>query len=796
MTDRRTARVGRRMLAVLRPTRRVPATKIVIRTLAVLLVAAFAAGGLAQVRVETGVDSFLPASDPSVARFEELARSFGGDPVVVLLRSEQPRALLDRERVDAVLALEGELSRLADVAAVYGPLSTLNQLAAQSQRLLAELSGRRDGLRVAAVGAARARGESEQAAVAAGEQAVREFDARYGPLLVESLPVGLPTLRNPRFVENVVFNDAGEPKPQWRYVVPDARSLAILVRPREGLSQDGTERLVAAVRAAVAAADLPAAATVSGVPGIVAALGATIDAEIPLVGAVAVVAIGLCLFLVPWTRRRRRLLPLGVTVAATVLTVAVLGWLDRPVSLGVVAFLPVLVGLGSYYPTYFARGARPRVVVVVAAGTAAGFGSLALSPLPFVRDLGVTLAIGIAFAVALGWLLLRRPASRDNRHPESGDPAPRVAEFDTVAGRSGGHPAAAPLRTRVAAVGAAGAVALAGWALLPALALQTNIDDLAAGLPALADAQAVEQVLGSSGELVVVLSGPDVLSPAAWTWMRQAQEAVVTRYADQADPVLSAPGLLGFLGPEPTAAQIRAGLRLLPPYLTGAVVRDDGQVAVASYGVRLDDLDRLRALTDGIRAALPPPPPGFTAELSGLPTVAVRGYELVSGDRYLAGLAGLVVAGGVLLLGLRHRSDGARAVVAAALATGVELFVLWCTATPLNPLTVALGSLTAAVGCEFTVMMSEAVRRGDRSLHVAVGLATLTSAVGFAVLAVSELAVMRQFGVLLAGSVLLSYLAARFVVRALPPTAPPTAPPDPDPAPAGNPPVGSLVGAT
>lgn len=723
----------------------------VLRAAVALAVAVVAVAGLLQVRVETGVDAFLPAADPSVARYEELARSFGGDPVVVLLRGEWPRALLDAGRVEDVLALEGRLAGLPDVASVYGPLTTLDQLAARSRELLVALDGRRDGVGAAAEAQARGRGEPQAVAEAAGRAAQQVFDERYGPLLAGGLPVGLPTLRNPRFVEDVVFDADGRPRAQWRHVVPDERSLVILVRPREELTQEGTERLVAGVRAAVAAADLPAETTVSGVPGVVAGLGTTIDDELPVVGVVAVGAIGLCLLAVPWTprRRRRRLVPLAVTVSATGLTLATLGWAGRPVSLGVVAFLPVLVGLGSFYPTYVARGARPRVVVAVAVGTAAGFGSLALSPLPFVRDLGLTLAIGIGYAVALAWLLVRADA------PGPAAPLPPAAP--------------APARTRAAVGVVAGVVAVAGWAALPALALQTDVEDLAAGLPALADAQRVEEVLGSSGELAVVLTGPDVLDPAAWTWMRRAHDAVVTGYGDRADPVLSAPGLLGFLGPDPTAEQIRAGVRLMPDHLTRAAVRGDARVALLTYGVRMDGLDRLGALTDGIRAALPPPPPGFTAELSGLPTVAVRAYDLVSADRYPAATAGLVVTGAVLLLGLRRRADGGRAVLAAALAAGVELALLWLTATPLNPLTVALGSLTAAVGCEFTVMMSEAARRGDRTLRAAAGLATLTSAVGFGVLALSQLAVIRQFGVLLAVSVLLSYLAARFVVWALPP---------------------------
>ncbi|MCO7193489.1 RND transporter, partial [Pseudonocardia sp. McavD-2-B] len=354
------------------------------------------------------------------------------------------------------------------------------------------------------------------------------------------------------------------------------------------------------------------------------------------------------------------------------------------------------------------------------------------------------------------------------------DPADAGAPAgDDVAVPDGPGPVTRPGRSRLVAVVLAGLVAVGGWATLPFLPLQTSVDALSAGLPAVDDATRVEQVLGSGGELAVVLRSTDgtgdVLTPQAWQWMTTAQQQIVRLHGDEARPALSAPSLLSFLGPTPDQEQIRAGVRLLPPYLTGAVLRPDGEVAVLSFGVRLDDLDRLRDLTDAITAELPPAPPGFVAEVSGLPAVAVQGYELVSADRYLAGTAGLVAAALVLALGLRHRRDALRAALAAVLATGANLFVLWAFGIPLNPLTVALGSLTAAVGCEFTVMTCDAVRTRDPRLRTAVTLAALTSGTGFAVLALSDLALMREFGLLLALSVLLSYLAARLVVRAFPP---------------------------
>ncbi len=142
----------------------------------------------------------------------------------------------------------------------------------------------------------------------------------------------------------------------------------------------------------------------------------------------------------------------------------------------------------------------------------------------------------------------------------------------------------------------------------------------------------------------------------------------------------------------------------------------------------------------------------------------MRGQELLSSERVLGNLLGISAAAAVLAVGLRRRGDALRALTAAALATGAGLFLLWVLGIPLSPITMGLGSLTAAVGCEFTVLLSEAARRGGRALRTPVLLAATTSAVGYLVLAASDLAVIRQFGVLLAGAVGLALAAAGVVV--------------------------------
>lgn len=742
---------------------RKPARRTVLVILVVIVGTVFTATGLAQLRVETGVSSFLPTSDPASKTYEQVSQSFGGDPIVVLLETEQAQRLQSGDQIPRELRLEGDLAKLPDVAAVYGPGTILNQIAGQAQNLLAELAGRRAGVRSKARANALQQGASDSAAESAADRASASFDRRYGSLLASGLPAGLPTLHNDSFVKTVIYGRGETPRLQWRFVVPNPHAIAILVRPREGLDQDAIERLVSRVRETVSHAKLDTSrVTVSGGPAVVAAIGNQVRREVPFVGAIACVMITLCFLLIPWTRKRRRLLPVIATLLATGLTLAAFGWIGHPISLGVVAFLPVLLGVGSYYPTYLARHAKQRLVLVVALATAGSFSTLTLSPMPFVRDLGVAFAFGILCAYAVGWLLVRAVGGQHDEQDGNGH-GEQLDNSEAYKVKSVSVRGPAMLRRWLAAIVVA-VTASAGWIALPHLSLESDFDTFSEGLPAFSNVQHVQQVLRSSGEVDVVLRGADVTTREAMTWMHQAHNKVITQHGDKLSPVISPRLLLSFLGPAPSQAQIQAGLRLLPSYLVHSVIRDDRKMAVLAFGARVDEAHRLLSLRNSLLATLPPPPTGYDVQLSGLPVLAARGFELVSADRYATNLAGACAAGLILALGLRRRADAVRAVLAAVIATGTGLFLLWITGIALNPVTVALGSLTAAVGCEFTVMLAEARRTRSRRLRNSVALAAATSTLGYAALAASGMHAISDFGLLLAGSVVLALLSAHFVV--------------------------------
>jgi len=723
-------------------------------SLCAVLAAAATVGGLLQVQVDTSTKSLVPAGDPSYGALEARARSFGDDPVVLLMQSPEPRGLIaNTDNLMRLVGLEGRLAGLPDVAAVYGPATVLNQVAGAAQDLLAQISGARDAARNTAVAQAAARGRSAAQSKAAGDAAVAAFDRRYGTLVSLGLPAGLPTLKNTQFVQTVLFGEDGEPKPAWQFVIPREDTVAVLIRPREDMDQDANARLVGRVRSAVKTSGLDLErVTVTGVPVVTAELSEQARQELPRLGGLAALAVGLVFLLAPWnSRRRARLRPLGIALSATAITVAAFGWSGRSMSIGVVAFMPILLGIASNLPFYVGSLGRQRRVAVVAVASACGYGSLLLSPLPFVRELGLALAVGMIVTAVLAFVV-----GGPGLHSPSTTPSDRVQPTGLFS----------PFRGAVVIAGIA--VAIAGWVALPNLQVDTRPDELAKGLSVMDDVHHAEDVLGSSGEVSLVLTGKDVLSPAPLRWAVVAEKSLVNAHGDQLKPIITIPGLFRFLGKNPTSEQINAGLTLMPSYLTSSVVRQDRTMSTMVFGVRFESIDEQRALLDDARDALPSPPAGYKAEFVGLPVVAVQGFDLVTARRLLINVVGIAAAVVVLLAGLRRRRDAWMAALSVVLATGWVLAASKLFGGAASPLTLAIGSFTTATACEFAVMRS-AISFTRKSPWQGVRTPAIAAVLGYLALTASGVALLREFGIMLAVSVVSSYVAAALVVWALAP---------------------------
>jgi predicted exporter len=119
---------------------------------------------------------------------------------------------------------------------------------------------------------------------------------------------------------------------------------------------------------------------------------------------VAVYAVAALILLLRFGRRdaARMLLP---SVAATLTTVGIFGWLGVPFNLFTLLALWLVLGLGIDYGIFLRHGRAHRVTAILsvtlsACTTLIAFGLLALSATPFIRSIGLTLL----FAITLSWL--------------------------------------------------------------------------------------------------------------------------------------------------------------------------------------------------------------------------------------------------------------------------------------------------------------------------------------------------------------------------------------------------------
>ncbi|HEX4579657.1 MAG TPA: MMPL family transporter [Candidatus Dormibacteraeota bacterium] len=305
--------------------------------------------------------------------------------------------------------------------------------------------------------------------------------------------------------------------------------------------------------------DHPFESVIAGAPlltyGVVDSMTETLLILLP------VVIVLMALLLMASFRVRGRLWPLLAAAGAGAGTIGMSLWFGIPVTPAVLAGIPVLVGLAVDYAVQLVarydeergRGADREAALAEALGrsgpatltaavaTLAGLGTLLvfagvdagpLVAVPLVAEFALVLFVGVILAwlaaafVALPAAALREPGTASSRHPAG-----------TVA---------VPHRTLGLATYWRGAVvpaviaALIGWALLPHVPVQTQVDQLlAASLPQLTDINTVRDQTGYGNEIDIYVHGQvagpynQPGTPANVVWQCSTSEAIRSVHADQ-----------------------------------------------------------------------------------------------------------------------------------------------------------------------------------------------------------------------------------------------------------------------
>jgi uncharacterized protein len=355
-----------------------------------------------------------------------------------------------------------------------------------------------------------------------------------------------------------------------------------------------------------------------------------------------------------------------------------------------------------------------------------------------------------------------------------------------------GHPSLSPERVvlfatansrRVLAVGAA--LAVLGWGLGTQIETVSDIRSLGpGGLREIEDLNRVQEATGVSGQLQVSVEADDMTDPAVIEWMADFKQRALSEGGfDGPRPscleaeICPGPALSDFLlsgqrDEELTGRDVRAILRELPAYSLEQLAPVDsetglpGKLALLSFGIRAQSLEDQQALIERVRAEVGEPgtpggpPQGVAVRFAGLPVIAAAAAADLSSSRYWLTLAGIAAVALVLLLAYRSARRALVPLLPVVLATGWSSLVLWLSQIPLNPMSAALGALTIAIATEFSVILSARFREersgglgaaeAIRAAYVRTGPAVLASAVtviaGFAVLVVSDVSMLREFG--------------------------------------------------
>jgi hydrophobe/amphiphile efflux-3 (HAE3) family protein len=343
---------------------------------------------------------------------------------------------------------------------------------------------------------------------------------------------------------------------------------------------------------------------------------------------------------------------------------------------------------------------------------------------------------------------------------------------------------------RVLAV--ASAIAVVGWALDTSASVESDVQKLVPqDLPALRDLNALEASTGVGGEIDVLVTSDNLTDPAVLQWMSDYQQRLVKAYGYTASrgcgkvelcPAFSLPDLFrsGLKGQ--TQESVSALLDAVPPYFSQGVLTADRKTATLAFGVKLMPLERQQQVIERMKQELDPPA-GVRVQVAGLPVLAAQANADVSSAwrRVLSLLAGLLAVAVVLLVALRSARRALVPLIPIALATGWSALVLALTGIPLNPMSVTLGALVIAISTEFSVLLAEryrseriaggdvesALRRAYRSTGSAVLASGVTAIAGFAVLVLSDIRMLRDFGAVTVIDLTVSLLGVLVVLPAV-----------------------------
>jgi len=791
-----------------------------IVTVVVVLITGVLAIGASKIEFATGQDSYLNPDSQVALDNVEFQGSFGGETVILLFTATEGSGsdvsdLFAGENLATFERINAELAEIEEAYAVITPYTSL-----LFSDALIQGAGRNALL--AAAGR-----DPDPAGVEARNADVTVSLARLGA--VESEEIGDETWNDLLIFGNDGFTlDDGAPvappdderaiRLSLASTFPNQQTAVggVVLVGNASLDEQsaGTQKVLDVVETAeFDGFDL----TVTGSPIYLKEINDYLKGGMLTLGLAAMVVMAVVLalmFSVRW-----RLLPLLAVLVGIAWSFSLLGLIGIDLSLVTIAGLPILIGVGIDFAIQVHNRVEEEVVLdneahpigetlanlapPLIAATITGvvaFLALQISKVPMIRDFGILLAIGVAMLVTVGIVIPTTVLGiREFKKPTKARGESRVERIVIWLG-------SLPTRWGPLLVIAAVALFVCGALVEGRTKIQSDpVEWIDQGSQTVKDVRLLEERTGFGTTLGILVEAGNVYDQKILDLVHD-----FTNVAEARPLVASSSSLVNTMAKiirvegasdlTPTTQEITEAASQMPPDISRALVSPDGTSTQVNLRLAPAGLDERAVLVRELRAdlerligeldvpadsvlfsGLPLDQEPVRAVPAGLATVGIGLLENLEANR--AALTYLALSLAALFLTLRHRSVSRAllALVPVFLAVGVSAIVVGLSGLELSPLTTVSGPLVIATCAEFSVLIlgryleerqtGLAPRAASDTAARRTGRAFFTSATttigGFAVLIVSPLPLLRDFGIIVTMNVAIALLAALVVMPPL-----------------------------
>jgi uncharacterized protein len=788
--------------------------RTIAASVAVVLISAGMVLGVRQLDFATGQDSYIDPSSQVAKDNRRYQDLFGGESMVVLFTLDESHDVVDLFTPANVAQLDDIQTQLQNSAGVHSVVSPLTLLqwthdlitSGTASEILARTIAREPDVDLAEL---------------------RRSDALITTMRLGA--AGEQDLANPDWVKFLMYDNVGFSIDDQNQLVAPPDSELVVRQALRAFIPDPRHAIFATILTGNASLDQlaegsdavnavfdgrtfeNATVTITGTPTFLTDINEYLQGGMLSLGGIAVLVM-LVILLVAF-KVRWRLLPLLGMAVGIVWAFGSFGFTGTDLSLVTISGLPILIGLGIEFAIQvqnrieeerpaadgdapFATTLRRMGPPLLAATMAAVFAFLTvkISKVPMVQDFGILLAIGIVALLVTGVVVpTMLLGARERRSPTTKQPREGWVER-SVLFLGGSH-----RRAVVPFVIAATVLPVLGLALEGGSKIESDpINWADQSSESITNARLLEEETGFATTLGVFIEADSAAENAVFTDQMGAFVVdLVGRSRNENTELAEASSLAttvawlaevpGTTPLPPTGLDMLQAYLIAPPVLQGLLVADNANAMQVLFQVGPSSLEQRAEVLNRVEGAIADPgagallPAQAAATPGGLAVVGVGLLENITANRAQLTITALLLVGAFVMIRYRDLVRGLLTMIPVLLAVGTSALIVRALGITLSPLTTVGGPLVVATCAEFCVLLiaryaEERARGLDPAASTSVagartGRAFFTSALttlgGFAVLMLSSLPLLADFGMVVTINIAVALLAALVIVPPL-----------------------------